>query len=283
MAKMTVPKARNFGWELKPISSVYFKNIKNRSGQICVVLEHSLLRGVTTEMFFWWFKNFPNLQVTLDDIEGYEGQKVPAYYLWHPTDHISVRFLGKLGPGRTAKVGGKIHIQEAMQIEKYGLKYPVDSTMEIFYYAKDGWSMGRKIPFIGNLMALSIRFKDIVENGKIIGVHYHYEIVAGSNQKNALAKIINKKLLGSFGEQFWNAWLTHNTIEVGVFENFLPSLFEQRDDVNNLHYSKKMNPITESPSLLKGFDKDLFEQRIQGYGKSENAFDYQGALEKSFL
>mgnify|MGYP001793292495 FL=1 len=82
---------------------------------------------------------------------------------------------------------------------------------------------------------------------------------------------------------FWDAWLTHNTIEVGVFENFLPALFEQRYDMDNLTYSRTMNPIMESPSELKGFDKELFEERVNGYEQSTNAFEYQAGAQKSFL
>jgi len=50
MSEMTIPKPREFGWELKPTSSVYFQKVTNKSGQLCVVLEHSLVRGITTEM-----------------------------------------------------------------------------------------------------------------------------------------------------------------------------------------------------------------------------------------
>ena len=126
MGKLIMPKERKYGWKLKPISSVKWGQIKNKTGQICVVLEHSLLRGVTSEMISWWFKNFANLRVILNDIEGYEGKKVPAYWLWHPSDHINAQFNGKLGKNNTARAGAKIQIQETMQYNKYGFKYPVN-------------------------------------------------------------------------------------------------------------------------------------------------------------
>lgn len=283
MANLQVPKARDFGWELKPVSSVYFEQVTNKSGQICVVLEHSLLRGVTAEMIFWWFRHFPNMQVTLEDIEGYKGVKVPAYYLWHPSDHVSAKLQGQLGPNNTSKVGAKIHIQEVMQYEKYGTKYSVDQALEIFYYQEDGWAMGKSVPFIGNLMVLRISFKDVYEAGTHIGVHYHYEIVAGTNKRNFIARMINNKVIGNFGVEFFDAWLTHNTIEVGVFENFLPPLFEQRDNLKNLRYSKQMNPVQESPANQTGFNKAFFDERVKGYQESVNAFDYQQATSKSIL
>jgi hypothetical protein len=280
-----MPKERKFDWDLKPISSIHWGQVKNKSGQICVVLEHAILRGVTSEMIAWWFENFPNREVKLEDIEGYENQKVPAYFLWHPSDHISVSLSGKLGPNNTPKAGAKIHIQEAMQFKKYGLKYPVDQALTIFYCEKDGWGMGKKIPLLGTLIFLRINFKDVYENGKVIGVHYHYEVVAGTNKQNFIAKFINKKLVGGYTPEFWEAWITHNTVEVGVFENFLPALYSQRNDLSNLHYSKSMNPITKEFSTKKqmGFDKELFTERLKGYEQSENAFDFQKGEEKSIL
>ena len=283
MADFVVPKPREFGWELKPITSAYYKAVKNNSNQLCVVLVHSLLRGLTSEMIYWWFQHFPNLRVTLDDIQGYEGQKVPAYLLWHPSDHISVKLSGKLGPNNTSRVGAKIHIQEVMQYFKYQTKYKVDRELTIFYHEKDGWCMGKAIPIIGQLVVLRISFKDVYEAGKIIGVQYHYEVVAGSHKKNFIAKKISDKIVGNFDAEFWNAWFTHNIIEVGVLENFLPPLYQQRDDLSNLRYSKQMNPIKESPKNLIGYDKALFEARINGYQQSTNGFEFQKGTEKSFL
>lgn len=285
MKKLIVPQERLFGWVLKDKSSVYFGRAKNKSGQMCVILEHSLLRGVTTEMIAWWFENFPNLEVKLDDIEGYENQKVPAYLLWHPSDHISAHLTGELGPNNTAQAGVKIHIKETMQYKKYGLKYPVDNALKVFYCENDGWAMGKQVPFLGKMMQLRISFKDVYEEGQFIGVHYHYEVVAGTNKKNPLAKFVNRKIVGQYDADFWDAWITHNTIEVGVFENFLPALYAQRDDLENLHYSKSMNPITEelSKQTQTGFDKKLFEERLKGFEKSTNAFEFQRGEEQSFL
>lgn len=285
MSKLTMPKERKFEWKLKSISSVEWGQVKNKSGQICVVLEHSLLRGVTSEMISWWFKNFANLRVTLNDVEGYEGKKVPAYLLWHPSDHINAQFKGQLGKNNIARAGAKIHIQETMQYKKYDFKYPVDQELEIFYREDDGWGMGKKIPLIGTMVFLRISYKDVYEDGKIIGVHYHYEVVAGTNKQNIIAKAINKKMVGGYTAEFWEAWITHNTIEVGVFENFLPALYNQRNELDNLQYSKSMNPITLDMASQdqKGFDKNLFEERLKGYEQSDNAFDYQNGIGKSIL
>ena len=278
-----VPKERKFGWELKPVSSVSWGQVKSKSGQICVVLGHSLLRGISTEMLIWWFKHFPTLKVTLVDIEGYENTKVPAYLLWHPSDHISVSLSGHLGPDNTAKAGSKIHIREVMQFKKYGVKYPVDQEISVFYFEEDGWGMGKKLPLIGTVMLLRISFKDVYEEGKLIGVQYHYEVVAGLHKQNFITRKLNQKIIGNYKEEFWEAWITHNTIEVGVFENFLPVLYEQRSNLNDLQYSKTMNPISQLPEHLSCYDETLVQKRLEGYANSVNAFAYQKGLEKSFL
>lgn len=283
METLIVPKERKFDWKLKPVSSVAWGQVKNKSGQLCVVLGHSLLRGISTEMLVWWFEHFPNLQITLVDIEGYENQRVPAYWLWHPSDHIGVALKGKLGPNNTAQVGAKLHIQEVMQFKKYGVKYPVDQTVSVFYFDKDGWGMGKKIPFIGTLLFLRISFKDIYEGEQLLGVQYHYEVVAGTHQQNFIAQKINQKILGNFQEEFWDAWITHNTIEVGVFENFLPAIYQQRNDLSNIQYAKAMNPIKAIDSQLVCFNETLVQQRLEGYKNSVNAFDYQRGLEGDFL
>ncbi|MEM9024196.1 MAG: hypothetical protein AAGB22_10665, partial [Bacteroidota bacterium] len=144
MDKLIVPKARKFGWKLKPVSSVHWGQVRNKTGQICVVLEHSLLRGVTCEMLHWWFRHFPNLKVRLEDVEGYYHTSVPAYLLWHPSDHVGARLIGDPHKNATSRAGLKIGIKEVMQYNKYDLKYPVDAALTIFYCEKDGWGMGKK-------------------------------------------------------------------------------------------------------------------------------------------
>lgn len=283
MAKLIVPKERKFDWKLKPLSSVSWGRVKNKSGQLCVVLGHSLLRGVSTEMLIWWFKNFPNLQITLVDVEGYENKKVPAYFLWHPSDHISVSLKGRRGPNNTAQAGSKIHIKEVMQYKKYGIKYPVDQTVSVFYFENDGWGMGRKIPIIGTLLFLRISFKDVYDHEKLIGVQYHYEVVAGTHKQNFIASKINNRILDHYQEEFWDAWITHNTIEVGVFENFLPPIYQQRNNLEQIYYSKDMNPISEPSISLSSYNEKLVKERLAGYEKSTNAFTYQRGLEQSFL
>ena len=278
-----MPAERDFGWALKPKDSTLFEIHQRPNGQFCVVLNHALLRGVTSEMIFWWFKNFPNLQVMLADVQGYEDKTVPGYLLWHPSDHASATLSGKLGPGGTSRAGAKIHIQEAMQYKKFGLKYPVDTALSIFYHGPDGWAMGKKIPVLGHVMCLRIHFKDVIEAGEIVGVHYHYEVVIGATGNNPIVRAFNKKLTKEYSPEFFAAWHLHNTIEVGTFENFLPALFLQRDHGLNLHYAKQMNLMSGNTEIQSAAAPALFEERVAGYKSAKDPHAYQAPEAPSFL
>lgn len=215
-------------------------------------------------------------------VVGYEDQAVPAYLLWHPADHLNAKLSGSLGPGGTAQPGAFIEIQEAMQYLKYGWKYPVNDKLKIFYCNSDGWAMGKEIPVLGQVMVLRIHFNDVIEDGIQLGVQYHYEIVIGVTGNNAIARLVNGRIKKSFSPEFFEAWQTHNVIEVGTFENFLPPLFAQREQGNDLSYERGMN---EAPSPVDqlGYDRALFDERIEGYKRTDNPHYYQAYSDPTFL
>ncbi len=283
MAVLMMPEARGFGWELKPTSSTDFEIIRRENGQLCVVLNHSLLRGCSAEMIHWWFLHFPTLRVKLVDIGNYQETTVPGYLLWHPTDHLDATLSGKLGPGNTSHAGARIQIREAMNYPEHGWKYKVDTKLTIFYCERDGWAMGLELPVLGRAMVLRIHFVDVTENGNHLGVHYHYEIVVGLSGNHFIARQFNRRLTRKYSSEFFDAWHLHNCIEVGVFENFLPALFAQRTDLDRLHYAKEMNPVLESPSLQQGFDRRLFDERVEGYKTCRDPFEYQKFLAPTFV
>ncbi|MEM9436984.1 MAG: hypothetical protein AAGA15_08075 [Pseudomonadota bacterium] len=283
MTTLKMPPARDFGWSLKPTSSAAFKIHKRENGQFCVVLNHALLRGVRAEMIHWWFLHFPQLRVLLEDVPGYEGKTVPGYLLWHPVDHVSANLLGKLGPGNTSKPGCKIHIQEAMQYDRHGLKYPVDSALTVYYVGKDGWAMGKVLPFFGPAMMLRIHFKDVEENGVHVGVHYHYEVVIGVSGNGPIARRINHKITGEYGPEFFAAWERHNVIEVGTFENFLPPLYAQRDKGGALTYARDMDPMKGIADTQSAHSTELFHARVSAYEASRTPHALQAYDKTTFL
>ncbi|MEM1287761.1 MAG: hypothetical protein AAGH60_05375 [Pseudomonadota bacterium] len=283
MTNLTMPAKRDFGWTLKPVSSSHFDIHQKDNGQFCVVLNHALLRGVSAEMIAWWFQNFPRLKVRLRDIPGYEGKQVPGYLLWHPIDHHSAELSGALGPDGIAKEGCSIHIREAMQYDRYGWKYPVDSKLKLFYVGSDGWAMGKMLPVLGPVMMLRIHFNDVFEDGQHVGVHYHYEVVIGATGNNPAARFVNSRITAHYGPEFFAAWHRHNVIEVGSFENFLPALFAQRDNLSNLEYARDMNPAPPSVESQHGHDGALFKERLSGYANTNAPYEFQRYQGPSFL
>ena len=138
MTKLTMPKACDFDWALRPAESAYFHIQKRPNGQFSGVLNHALLRGVRVEMILWWFLNFTLLSVNLPDTPGYEGSCVPAYLLWHPLDHLSATLTGKTAGDGTPQPGTKIYIGEAVPYDKHGWKYLVDAALTVHYVSADG-------------------------------------------------------------------------------------------------------------------------------------------------
>ncbi|MEO1492977.1 MAG: hypothetical protein AAFV19_12565 [Pseudomonadota bacterium] len=282
MTAMILPPARDFGWLLKDPGSTRFEIDRRANGQFTVVLNHALLRGVTSEMIHWWFLNFTRLRIRLEDVPGYEGALVPAYLLWHPSDHVDAVLKGRTGPGGTAQAGARIHIREAMQTIKYGLRYPVDAELMIHYCAGDGWAMGRALPLIGQVMCLRIHYRDVTDRGRHLGVHYHYEVVIGASGNNPLLRAFNRKLTAQYSLDFFEAWHLHNTIEVGTFENFLPALYEQRDKPTPT-FARDMNSAAGLPAQNTSQDQALFARRVAALAQADDPFDARGAVRPSIL
>ena len=274
MADLVMPRARDFGWALKPASSTGFEIDRRPNGQFTVILAHALLRGVTAEMLHWWFLNFTGLRVTLRNVPGYDGAAVPAYLLWHPSDHVDARLSGPRGPGGTARAGSRILIQEAMQYETHGLKYPVNAELSVLYCAGDGWSMGKVLPLLGPAMVLAIRYRDVVESGVHVGVQYHYEIVVGLSGQGPVARAINRKITSAYTPEFFAAWHLHNTIEVGTFENFLPALHAGRTAAGSLTYAPEMDDAA-SGEAQSVHDPAFFEARAKGMREAADPYAFQ--------
>jgi hypothetical protein len=277
-----MPEKRDFGWTLKPTSSTHFDVQTRDNGQICIVLNHSLLRDVTAEMLHWWFANFIDLKVKLVDIDRYTDQSIPAYLLWHPSDHLSFDLKKNiLNKHPKPEVGVAINLREAFDYENKGWGYSVDHALKISYCRADGWAITKQLPLIGNALALRVHFKDVINQEIHIGAHYHCEMVIGVNGDNSIAKMINKKITSDLSLDFFDAWHLHSTEEAGAFENFLPALYKQRKESNSFVYQKSMN---KAPTSLQfGFSRSLFQQRVQGYIDTDDVYAYQASDKASFL
>ena len=59
-------------------------------------------------------------------------------------------------------------IREALGYNKHGMKYLIDSRMDVPYIGGDGMTLNRRVPLLGNLILTRSHFVDVVEGGEII-------------------------------------------------------------------------------------------------------------------
>ena len=78
-------------------------------------------------------------------------------------------------------------------------------------------------------------------------------------------------------------WHTHNVIEVGTSEQFFLAPYAQRDNPQDMHYSRDMAPSLPSATTHKDHARELFETRVNGYREAQDASAYQRATERTFL
>jgi hypothetical protein len=180
-------------------------------------------------MIAWWLRNFANIRVKFKNVPGFEEGIYPAYYLWHPEDHIGVKQVSNFTKNATAKEGSIFTLAECMDSRKYGYKFLLSSEVEIFSLCDEvkggGMCFGGKNCLIGHEFTARICLRDEPE-----GVVYHYEIAAGLatntwSGPKCIPNKANSKVKENFYPELFAAWHQHNTIEVSTFEHFLPALY----------------------------------------------------------
>ena len=84
--------------------------------------------------------------------------------------------------------GGSITIQEALQFKQYQFTFAVNDTAKFPYHKSDDMTLNKRLLIIGNMIFARVHFKDVLENDEIIGVHYHYEFIAGQIREKLLCQ-----------------------------------------------------------------------------------------------
>jgi hypothetical protein len=80
---MKLPEIRQFGWTLKRIESAYIESKTLSTGQMEIIIKHDIIKGISTDMLYWWFKNFARLFVIID------SKKYPALSLRFQEKHFA--------------------------------------------------------------------------------------------------------------------------------------------------------------------------------------------------
>jgi hypothetical protein len=177
-------------------------------GRLYLHIRHDVLRGVTPPMLVWWFSN-------LEGDIAIGGRKWPRYQIWHPIDHVSIRYARRR-PDGTIGPGAQIHIREALGGR---LDYFVDVVTTIEKLDQTGFVHGLR--GLGRqMLRLEYLFTPVAD-----GTIYENSITVGPDNwllRPFFNAVIRPRV---FSDDKARAWLKHNVEEVGNFEFFLPALY----------------------------------------------------------
>ena len=205
---VALPSPRPIPWRMKDLSTAETDLRRLPDGRLFLHIRHDVLRGVTPRMLVWWFSHLEG------DME-LEGRHWPRYLIWHPIDHISIRYVrrapdGSIGPG------AQIHIREALGANP---DYLVNVVTTVEKLDDTGFVHAPRV--LGVPMArLEGRFTPVAG-----GTIFEYSMTVGP------VLPVVRELFNAFArprvfpEDKGRAWLKHNVEEVGNLEFFLPQLY----------------------------------------------------------
>lgn len=114
--------------DFKPMTSARWVHLeRQRNGVILVQIEHDTLKGVSSEMMLWWFRNLG--QTTQWNGIDFSGPEISVYHLWHHRDHVAVTQLSDGADGETNRgfrKSAKSRIQEVFN--DYRSKVDAEAT-----------------------------------------------------------------------------------------------------------------------------------------------------------
>ena len=202
-------------WIRKPVRSARSGVETLPDGRIHCWIEHETIHGVTPLMLVWWFSH-------LEGTINLDGKSYDRYRVWHPIDHISVKYHRR-NPDGTVGVGSVIHIIEMLGANP---AYLVDTLSEIMKLDEEGFehhprSHGVKVG------EMKYSFEEVAD-----GTRYTNSLTIGFS--GIFGHVLNpliKRFV--FDNPRGEAWLKHNIEEVGNFEFFLPRLYSLENGREN--------------------------------------------------
>ncbi len=194
-------------WTMKPLSSAKTAIEHLDNGRLRMSIEHDVLHGVTPAMLVWWFRNLEG------DVE-IEGTRHSRYRVWHPRDHVAVRYH-RLPPGG-AGPGAVFHIHEVLARDP---RYVVNVLTDVIRLDEGGFAH-RPRRFGLHPAAMDYTFERVAG-----GTLYKNSLTVGLGLPRPLGFVNRAMVRREFDEAHGRAWLLHNVEEVGNLEHFLPRLF----------------------------------------------------------
>lgn len=208
------PKRGFFG-PMKVLDSAEHRIENLPDGRLRAWIRHDTMRGVTPAILRWWFEHIDAF--TRFNGRDFTGPEVPVYRLWHPYDHIAVRWRRRVrGPDGRLAPGSVIHIEENL-----GGRYPVRATARVTRF--DDAAFNFDLLLGGVIPAASLDHEYAPVDG---GCSFYTCLTVGTARPGlgpALNRVIRRL---APGEAMLRAWVVHNVEESGETEKFVPALFE---------------------------------------------------------
>ncbi len=203
-----LPPIRLIPWKMKDVTTALTEKRILDNGRLQLRVRHEVLSGVTPKMLVWWFSN-------LDGDMEIGGRLWSRYQIWHPIDHISIKFIRRR-QDRTIGPGAQIHIREVLGGR---LDYLIDMVTTIEKLDETGFiHVVRR--FGQEVVRLEHKFTcteegTIDENSATFGP-----------ATPVLCPLFNMFIRPHvFPDDKARAWFKHNVEEIGNLEFFLPELF----------------------------------------------------------
>jgi len=201
------------------------------SGQLTAQIHHGVLEGVTTEMMEWFFNN-------MDAVVKLNGVEVPAYWLWHHEDHI----LALAARDKEGKMVG-LHIREAFgrnpafMVEdcaclpadsnfRKGIRLEIRTPLGCLGFLQHQWT-----DVEGGVKYQSLMLVGQTAQGASPADFSNSEVSAYPNEGGNFASraFVNNVMIPKKVNPPWMAaWLTHNVEEVGLLQQWLPTIYNDR-------------------------------------------------------
>jgi hypothetical protein len=205
-----LPEPLRLPWALKPLGSAQYGVDHLDDGRTRFWIRHDIVQGVTPRMLAWWFCHLEG-EVEID------GQRFDRYRVWHPYDHIGVRYARRQPDGRVGP-GAVLHIREVIGRDP---RFAVDVLSEIEKIDEEGFVHNPVFHGIRGLARMEYRFTPVG-----LGTFYENCLIFGSS--SPWFRLLRPLIAAwAFPQGKGEAWWRHNIEEVGMLEHFLPALYER--------------------------------------------------------
>jgi hypothetical protein len=182
-------------------------------GRIHTHVEHLFLPDITPAMIAWFYQYLPIATVALN------GETMPLYHIFHPTEHGTLRVLAPAPDGTAGMARGAV-----IQRDEWFGPYDSRGAARIVEFTDRGMLA---IPeALGLLDIGSVRHIYSAAEG---GSNYRVETVIGSDLP-VVGPLINRYLRSRvFHPAMLEQWQRHQVQEVSSLRFYLPELYAQRD------------------------------------------------------